>query len=217
MVSVIILDNGEPNVVQLTFENLYKELKDIYGSELLIRDKWFDLEDIKNRYVCFVEADCLVSPGYFKSQLEGFTKKGFSRNMGIMASATAVNYWDNQIYGYSIGEGIQRIIPSRNKKSSNSFTTQIAYIPGAIMRMTMLKACLKDLDVKDIQGDLVYLSMILSMTFWERSALSSGKGYRVCLNPKVSYLTTEDYVNDMGNFSIFVSPEVTNLFKRESI
>lgn len=211
MITVVILDNGEPNVTQLTFENLYRELKDIYGSELLIKDRWFDLENIKNRYICFVEADCLVSPGYFKAQLEGFSKKGFSRNMGIMSSATAVNYWDNKIYGYKVGPGI---IPNRQPKSSNPFSTQVAFIPGSIIRMTMLKACLRKLNNYD---DLVRLSTELSMAFWEKSALSDGKGYRVYVNPKVSYLTTEDYVNDIGNFGVSISEEAVSLFKRESI
>jgi hypothetical protein len=40
VVSVIILDKGEQSVVQYTFEKLYTELKDIYGSELIIKKDW---------------------------------------------------------------------------------------------------------------------------------------------------------------------------------
>lgn len=210
--SVVILNNGESNVVQLTFENLYRELKDIYGSELLIRDKWFDLEGVKNKYVCFVEADCLVSEGYFKTLLEDFLKKGAPRNEAVMSSSTSVNYWDNKIYGYRTEvNGVQ---PNREKRSSRSFTVQVAYIPGSIIRMSMLKSCLKDLSMYD---DLVHLSAELSMAFWRRSAELKGKGYRVCLNPKVSYLTTEDYVNDIGKFDVPLNEEITSLFQRESI
>ena len=215
MVSVVILDNGEQNVIQLTFENLYRELKDIYGSELLIRDKWFDLTDIKNRYVCFVEPDCMVSEGYFKAQLEGFTKKGYSRNTGIMSASTAINYWDNKIYGYKTGVDFIGVMPNRQPKSSVSFAVQVAYIPGAIIRMSMLQTCLKKMDLQN--NDLVNLSTEVSMAFWHRSAESQGKGYRIYLNPKVSYLTTEDYVNDIGKFDVPVTSEVVNLFSRQSI
>lgn len=210
MVSVIILDNGEPNVIQLTFENLYKELKDIYGSELLVRKDWFDLEGIKNRYVCFVEADCLVEPGYFQAQLERFKKRGFSRVTGIMSASTAVTYWDNRIYGYRLGSGVMGVMPNRKQKSSAPFSVQVAYIPGSIMRMTMLKEALKDMEITDIHNDLVFLSSELSLAFWKR-------GYRIYVNPKISYLTTEDYVNDIGQFGVDSSVELDKLFLRESI
>lgn len=217
MISVIILDGGEPKVTQLTFENLYKELKDIYGSELLIKDKWFELDDIKNRYVCFVEADCLVSKGYFKNQLEGLNSKGYARQIGIMSSATSVSYWDNKIYGYKTDIDLMGVMPNRKQKSFSPFTVQVAYIPGSIIRLSMLKTCLSGLDIKGLHNDLVYLSYELSMAFWNRSSGSQGKGYRIYLNPKNSYLTTENYVNDIGKFESSVVPEVFNLFSKESI
>lgn len=213
MVSVVILDNGEPKVIQLTFENLYSELKDIYGSELLIKDKWFDLEGIKNKYVCFVEADCLVSEGYFKTLLQDFVKKGSPRNEAVLSSATAINYWDNKIYGYNINADI--ITPNRKPKSSISFATQIAYIPGSIMRMSMLRSCLKNLDIE--VSNLTSLSAELSMAFWRRSAESPGKGYKIYVNPKTTYLTTEDYVNDISRYTTLITDDVLSLFKRESV
>jgi hypothetical protein len=214
VVSVVIIDNGEPNVVQLTFENLYKELKDIYGSELLIKKKWFDIEGIKNKYVCFVEADCLVSEGYFKSLLDDFMKKGSPRNEAVIAPATAVNFWDNKIYGYSVGFNTHGVKPNRDKKSSSLFTVEIAYIPGSILRMSMLKTIVKKLE---ISSDLVHLSAYISMEFWRRSAKLQGKGYRVCIDPSVSYLTTEDYVNDIGKFNVPISEDIIELFTKESI
>jgi len=215
VVSVIILNSGEPNVIQLTFENLYKELKDIYGSELLIRNKWFDLEGIKNRYVCFVEADCLVEPGYFKSQLEKFQEKGYSRNMAIMSASTSINYWNNKIYGYQVNTDSYGIYPNRAPKSRVPFTVEIAYIPGSIIRVSMLKTVLKNFTHQT--EDLVYLSSELSMAFWRKSAESQGKGYRIYLNPRTSYLTTESYVNDLGKFDTRVNDNVMSLFAKESI
>lgn len=215
MVSVVIIDNGEPNVIRLTFENLYGELKDIYGSELLIRDRWFDLEGVKNKFVCFVEADCLVSKGYFKTLLGDFMRKGSSRTEAVISSATAVNYWDNLIYGYATSFDNQGVYPNRESKSTNSFAVQIAYIPGAIIRVGMLKPCLKDMFIYD---NLVRMSAELSMSLWERAVISKGKGgFKVYLNPKVTYLTTENYVNDIGKFDVPVHGDVVNIFSRESI
>lgn len=215
MLSVVILNNGEANVIQLTFENLYKELKDIYGSELLVKDKWFDLEHIRNRYVCFVEADCLVEPGFFKSQMEKFLEKGYSRNMAMMSASTSVCYWDNKIYGYRLDERNDGLVPNRQPKSRVPFTVEVGYIPGAIIRVSMLKTILKDFDNQT--QDLVYLSSELSMAFWRKSAEAQGKGYRVYLNPRTSYLTTEDYVNDLGKFETSANDSVMSLFSKESI
>lgn len=216
MISVAILDNGEPNVIQLTFENLYEEIKDIYGAELLVKDAWFDLSDIKNRYVCFVEPDCLVEKGYFKSQMEKFKEKGYSRNMGIMAASTAVCYWDNKIYGYSVGKTIQGILPVLKPSSRIPHTVEIAYIPGAIIRVSMLKTILEEMKAINYEN-MVKLSVDLSMAFWRKSAASDGKGYRVYMNPRTSYLTTEDYVNGISNHDANMSTEILNLFAKESI
>lgn len=214
MLSVIILDGGEPNVTQLTFENLYKELKDINGSELLIKKDWFDLKGIKNRYVCFVEPDCLVSEGYFKKMLEGLNTKGYARQIGMMSSATSIKYWDNKIYGYQTGFDIRGVNPSRRQKSISPFTVQIVYLPGTIIRLSMLETCLKDFRKP---ANLVNLSAQISLAFWNRSASVRGQGYRLYLNPKTTYLTTEDYVNDIGKFDVRLDSKTLALFQKELI
>lgn len=215
MITVVILNNDEPNVVQLTFENIYHELKDIYGSELLIKDRWFDLEDINNKLVCFVEADCLVSPGYFKKQLEQFKGSGNPRTIGVMSSATAVSYWNNKIYGYAVGMDYIGVRPFREPKSSHPFMVPVAYIPGAIIRLSMLKNCLKS--TKLVTTDLVDLSRMICLAFWERSADSGRNGHEVYVNPEVTYLTTENYVNDIHSSDFTIGSEVLNLFNRSMI
>ena len=42
VITCILKNDGEDNVVQLTYENLWKELKDIPGSELIVSESWFD-------------------------------------------------------------------------------------------------------------------------------------------------------------------------------
>jgi hypothetical protein len=42
MITVVIKNDGEPKVIQLTYQNLWKELKDIPGAELKINADWFE-------------------------------------------------------------------------------------------------------------------------------------------------------------------------------
>lgn len=61
MITVIIRHEGEDNVIKLTYENLWRELKDITGASLRVSPTWFGaLEEVKTKFVCFVESDCLV-------------------------------------------------------------------------------------------------------------------------------------------------------------
>lgn len=219
MVSVIVLDNGEPSVIQYTFEKLYTELKDISGSELLIKKEW-EITHVKNRYVCFVEADCLVSEGYFKKQLEMF--KTLSPRVTMLSSVTAVRRWDNCIYGYFIDDA--RIIPNRKSKSKRSYPVQIAYIPGTIIRTSSLNKLLKQITIpKGYLNDLVYYSSLVSLNSWEKGLIFDDKhpegqlGSQLYLNPEVTYATTEDYANDLADFPELLNEKVTRLFEKESI
>lgn len=219
MVSVIILDKGEQSVVQYTFEKLYTELKDIPGSELLIKKDW-DISHIKNRFVCFVEPDCLITEGYFKKQLELF--QTLSPRVIILSSATAVVRWENCIYGYFI-ENI-RFIPIRKPKANRPYPVQIAYIPGAIIRTSSLKKLLKQISLpKGYHNDLVYYSSLISLSSWEKGLTFDDKhpegqlGSQIYINPEVTYVTTEDYVNDLAELPELLNVKVTRLFEKESI
>lgn len=218
MLSVIIKDNNESNVTQFTFEHLYRELKDISGSELLIKSDW-DLKDIKNRLVCFVEPDCLVSEGYFKSQIAAL--KLLSPKVVILTSSTAVKHWSNKIYGYSLSPSYgDSVIPHRKQKTSRPYPVQIGYIPGAIMRTGSLKRLFLPFDA---DKDLVYYSSKISLHAWDSGITVDPKhpdgqlGTQIYINPQAVYATTEDYVNDIGNFQEAVEGKLMTLFTRESI
>ena len=223
MLSVVIKDNHEPNVIKLTYENLYRELKDIEASELLVADSWLDsLGGVKNKFVCFVEADCLVSSGYFSSQIGLFNKNKFLRRLAVMASSTAVNDWGNRFYGYSIGDKYSDgVMPVRDKKARVPYPVQIAYIPGAVIRTVTLQKMLDELDLLNgIEKDLVLFSTQLSLGFW-RHGLNYGKavgsgGCLVHINPNATYVTTEDYVNDLGKFDPKAG-DLVDMFHGESI
>lgn len=219
MLSVIILDKGEPRVIDLTFENLYTELKDIPGSELLIQTDW-DVSTVKNRYVCFVEPDCLVSENFFQQQIEAFDK--LSPRVVLLSPRTAVKYWNNHIYGYHISEPI--VIPNRKKKGNRPHPLQIAYIPGSLIRTASLRNALANIELPDSAvEDLVYYSSLLSLGIWDNGISVDPKhpdgqlGTQLYINPAPTYLTTEDYVNDIADFRSPISDRLLTLLARESI
>jgi hypothetical protein len=213
MLSVIIKDSGEPKVIQLTYENLWRELKDIPKSELIVSEDWFaPLAGVNNTFVCFVEADCLVNSGYFTSQL-GLLRNSRFRKLSMLASSVAVNYWVNRFFGYSFDNGYtDSIVPNKKKSSRGLYPIQIGYMPGAIIRTSMLKSLQDELEENpEWQEDLVSLSARLSFEFWKQ-----GDGNPVYLNPNTTYVTTETYVNDINKIALEVS-HLPEMFRRESI
>jgi hypothetical protein len=216
MITVVIKDNGEPKVIQLTYENLWRELKDVDGAELLVLDNWFEaLDDIDNKYICFVEADCLVNSGYFTSQVGLFKKNPYFRKLAMLGSAVGVNQWFNKFYGYSVTDGhTDKLVPIRDKKSGSVYPVQVSYFPGSVVRVSMLKTLLGTLDDKtlaNLQTDLVSLSTIMSLGFWRQ-----GDGNRVHINPNATYVTTENYVNDLGQSKV-EAKDLAEKFEMESI
>ena len=213
MLSVIIKNDGEDKVVELTYQNLWKELKDIPGAEILVAEDWFDcIPKIENKYVCFVEADCLVNSGYFSSQVGLFKKNPMFRKLAMLSSGIAVNDWANKFYGYGLGNNYSDgVIPSMDKKSSQVYPVQIGYVPGAIIRKNMLVQALGKLNFSNTKTDLVYFSTIISLAFWRQ-----GDGNRVYINPNTTYVSTEEYINDIGKFDSD-GGDLVEMFKREGI
>lgn len=215
MITVVIKDNGEEKVTQFTYENLWRELKDIPGAQLKIETNWFSpvYQPTVNKYICFVEADCLVSSGYFLSQVGLLKKDAYFRKLAMLSSTTGVNNWANRFYGYSIDpRNPKRVTPNREKRTSVVDSVQIGYVPGSIIRISMLKTALTKMgdDVLP-EGDLVLFSTNLSLAFWR-----TGDGNRVHINPNATYVTTENYVNDLGQFEVDAS-DLLDKFERESI
>jgi hypothetical protein len=223
MLTVVIKHDGEDKVVALTYENLWRELKDIPEAELVVNSNWLDaISNVKNKYVCFVEADCLVSSGYFSSQISLFQKNKYFRKLAMLSSAVGVNNWGNRFYGYTtdtrwsntpkvkLKETI--IIPSRDKKSSSIYPIQFGYVPGSVVRVGMLRQVLQKHNLKDVwSDDLEKLSIKLSTAFW-----MTGDGNRVHINPNTTYVTTVDNVNDISYLPEKAKP-LLDKFAKESI
>lgn len=204
MITVIIRDNGEKSVIQMTYEDIWKQLKELSGAEIIVHPDWFQaLPAAQNKFVCFVEPDCLVSPGYFASQVGIFTKNKSLRKLGILGTATGILNWANRIYGYSFGNNwSDGIVPNRTASSRVISPVQVAFVPGAIMRTKMLREVVKVHeerfgDAPIDNENLVKLSVYLSVRFWEL-----GDGHRVAVNPSTTYVTTEEYP-----LEIFKTPE----------
>jgi hypothetical protein len=213
MISVVIKDDGEPKVIELTYQNLWKELKDIKGAELLVSPNPLqELGNIKNKYICFVEADCLVSSGYFSSMIGLFRKNPASRRSGMLASGIGVGHWGNRFYGYEVvkfkGESRSHVQPVKEKKSRYQYTVQIGYVPGAIINAKMLRE-LEGLELDF--SNLIRMSTDISLAFWRM-----GDGHSVSINPNTTYVTTEDYVNDLGSFDPNAG-DLKELFKRHGL
>lgn len=225
MITVVIKYDGEDSVVELTYKNLWKELKHMPDADILVSQNWFDsLGKVKTKYVCFVEADCLVSSGYFDSQMGLFKKNPYFRKLAMLSSSTGVNDWGNKFYGYKLASGkvdeikgrlvFQNhwIEPVKMNKSKSVYPIQVGFVPGSIMRMTMLLQALQsNPNLPNLINDLVYFSSELSFMFWKQ-----GDGNRVHINPNATYVTTEEYVNDIGFMPENVG-QLPELFKREVI
>lgn len=215
MLTVIIKDNGEPNVIKLTYENIWRELKNIPDAEILVEEDWFNgLSKVKTKFVCFVESDCLITSGYFES-LIGFIKKNpLLGHLAVLSTATAVGTWAVRFFGYSLGNTyVDGVVPNIDKKNTklSFYTIQIAYIPGAIIRTKMLKELFakSSLVVNGKDMDLAQLSTLLSLEFWR-------KKWMVYIAPNSTYCTTETYVNNIGDFDP-KAKDLVGKFASESI
>lgn len=215
MLTVLLLDNGEKSVVQMTYKAIWAEIKDIPGAELIVTRNWVDeIQLIDNKYTCIIESDCLVSSGYFNSLLGYIKKNAMELNkMGVFSSATAVKNWAVRFYGFNIGnDTLDKVIPNKTKKATTRpfYTVQIGYIPGAILRTKFLKQVIDVVrPLESWKKDTVFLSAQLSLGFW-------GKDWMVYIAPGPTYCTTEDYVNDIASFEL---EDITLLekFHRESV
>lgn len=215
MITCLIKNNGERTVVDMTYKDLWREMKDIPNAQIRIVDDWIEaLPEVTTKLVCFVEADCLVSSGYFDSLL-GLIKKNAPElnKMAVFSPSTAVNNWAVKFYGYNLGNTYsESVIPNKEKKSTKLpfYTTQIAYIPGAVIRTNFLRQIISEAKLPtNYYADLVLFSALLSLTLWKHN-------WMIYLAPNSTYCTTEDYVNDIAMFDLVDEP-MTSKFKKESV
>lgn len=212
MLTAVLKSNTDPKTFRDTHEHISRELKSVNDAELVVSNSWIDALNTKNTYICFLESDCRVNSGYFSSQIGLFKKNPMYRKLAMLSSAAAVSNWANKVYGYRLGDKYSDgILPVRDKVSTSVYPVQIGFVPGAIIRVNMLKKALKDLDATNgMENDLVRFSIDLSLTFWRQ-----GDGNTVHLNPNTTYVTNQQ-IDQVGQFD----PKATDLvsmFKRQLI
>lgn len=217
MLSVIIPRTDIPKVVQLTEENMMRELKSIIGAELMLEDSWLaGLSKVRNDYVCLVEPDCLVSSGYFESMLGLFKKNPYFRKLAMMSASTGIVHWGDRIFGYcpdkveseptkedKITTIRSTMRPQRQPHSKSPYPVQMGFVPGAIVRTAALRDVVKNLK---FDGNLQKFSSDMSFKLWDT-------GRMVYINPNATYVTTEKYVGEDSLFEPRLSNKYASVFE----
>jgi hypothetical protein len=219
MISVILPNTDEPTVVQLTYENLSRELQSVIGSEIVVADSWAaGVAQCHGDYICLVEPDCLVSAGYFSSNLGLYRKHAHYRKLAMMASCFGVDSWKNRIFHYRLGQIIAgneqlsttywTLMPQRKKYANTIYPVQVGFVPGAIFRRTALLGIMGRIDFGN--PDLIDLSTKVSFHFWNTNR-------RIAINPNTTYVSTDRRLENPGVFDPKVPRKVGNIFEHEEI
>lgn len=198
--------------MQLTRDNLKKELQGIDGARLLIEKSWWaGLKKVETPFVCLLEDDCILSPGYISINLNLMTQAstgvgnyrgGGYTKLAMLASAVGLNRFSELFYGYyAFGK---EVVCDVEAYDSEPYHIQIGFVPGAIMRYVSIK----DAEVNWDDSNLIRLSTLVSSFLWETNR-------RVKLNPNTVYVSTNEELEDI--FEYRLPEKVATLFKRENI
>lgn len=205
MITVIIRNSSEQTVIDMTMDDITRQLSSISGAEIMIEDSWTEgLRKVRTPMVCLVEADCVLSAGYMASNVgllnkhisKGGKGGGYNR-LAMVGSCIGVKRFDNRIYHYNMQKitdenlSYYQVRPVIIKPSSTLYQPQVAFVPGAIMRMRSLA---KDIDTLpwDIPN-LVEMSTRVSFHLWQTNRF-------IETNPNTTYVSGEDYLEDPPRF-----------------
>lgn len=214
MVTVIIKRNAEPTVIQLTQENIMRELQSMNNSEMLLEDSWATgLKKVRTPYVCLVEADCILNSGYLFSSVSvmmsdnhnPIKRTGGYLKRAMLSSPVGIKSFSKRIYNYETMSG--RIEPNYDVRSISPYHVQIGFVPGAIIRMTAIKDIINKFDWNE--PDLVRLSTKLSFYLWNSNR-------RVQVNPTNIYVSNESGLEN-PNFSYHCPRKVMSIFEGQRI
>lgn len=222
MITVIIKRSDEPKVIQLTQQNIMRELVNIPGSEMLLEDSWREgLKKVRTMYVCLVEADCTLSASYLSSNY-GILDKSLSKGreggnvrLAMLASCLGVDRFDNRIYNYRLSQHIEagenisikswQVEPARDKISSKPYNVQVGFVPGAIIRYNSIKDIIDTFDWDN--RSLTKLSTDLSFHFWNTNRVLK-------VNPNTTYVSTQDHLEKPPPTDTKVPDKIGSLFQR---
>lgn len=166
---------------ELTREWCLNDLKGISSEVIIAKDWATGYAMSEGEFVCFLEPDCVFSPGYFRELIGLFDINPSFRKLAMITPVLAVNDWKKQVYGYRLATN--GILPISKQSSSEVYLIQLGYIPGAIIRRSALSSL-----APTYLADILTQSIKLSIYFWNN-------GQRVALNPRVVYVTTNEDLN----------------------
>lgn len=230
MLTVVIKRSEEPKVIQLTVENVVRELGGIVGAEMLLEDNWIDgLRKVRTPYVCLVEADCTLSSSYMTSNFglmqkthgSGAYRGGGYMKLAMIASCLGVNKFDNRVYNYRVEKVLENNHnaqvygyhprPFRDKRDMKVYEVQIGFVPGAIMRVASIRETFGALEpISWDEPNLVKLSTEVSYYLWNT-------GRRIQVNPNTTYVSTYSHLENPMLFKTDIPDRVANIFTREGI
>lgn len=232
MLTVIIKRSDEPKVIQLTQENIMRELGTINGSEMLLEDSWLlGLRKVRTPYVCLVEADCTLSANYLSSNFGLMRKTSWTENgkgggytkLAMIASCLGVRDFGNRIYSFSLQQEktkdyvdeeevelkYYQIRPDKKKQSTGLYAAQVGFVPGAIMRMSSLTEIIGEgSPIPWDSQNLVQLSSALSFHLWSTNR-------RININPNTTYVSNEAYLENPPHFDHKAPERALDIFKKE--
>ena len=225
MLTVIIKRTDEPKVIQLTQENIMRELGQFQGAEMLLEDRWQEgLKKVRTMYVCLVEADCTLSASYLSSNCRllhkslGANGEGGNISLAMMSSCLGIDRFDNRIYHYHMephtdeGKSVSittwQPTPFKKKTHTAPYQAQIGFVPGAIIRYTSIKDIIDTFDWDD--DNLVRMSTKLSFHMWNTNRTLK-------VNPNTTYVSTQKYLGNPPDVKVNVPHRVDNLFQRHGL
>ena len=226
MVTVIIKRTDEPKVIQMTQADLARQLNDVSGAEIILADTWTEgLSQVRTPYVSIVEPDCVFSANYYSSNVN-ILKKTLSKNGGftkisLIASCLGVRDFGNRVYHYEIGKVKEDVDvksntsilhwglkPVKDKRGKYPYQAQVAFIPGAVIRMAAIKDLLGDPIWED--KNMQKLSASICLRLWDTQR-------RVQVNPNTTYVSSDMNLENPWIMDFKVPVKAANLFQHELI
>jgi hypothetical protein len=178
--------------------------------EVISTSNWKDgLKHATGEYVAFIEAGSDISEGYFWDNLRIFTSQPSFRKLAVVGSAISDGEHQSPLFGYLLSTQGSKVeaLPSHLQSSSNPYAAQIVYLPGAVIRRSVLAGF-------TFSKDLLVDSVRLSLQLW-------ATGSRVYLNPNTTYFDgSERRIMFPFEYRATLPPtiiQVTTMFKREMV
>ncbi len=176
--------------------------------EILACDNWnAGLKGAKGEYISFLEPEATLSYNYFHDLLDVFLEQPSFRKLAFVAPAVTKTSWfgNKSIYGYKIATS--GVWPSFIKSSISPYSIQVGYLPGAVIRKSVMKS-LEFFEVDPVMG-----SVGASLGFWQN-------GLRCLLDPRAIYTSPEKKLDTPITIENEVPKDIEKLirmFKREVV